>query len=143
MQHPGLSRFLSAAVALALLVVGCSEKASRDAEKEETPYTRKVDSSIREVVARITSDGPSSDPTQYSSASGVQVDDQGRIHCYIALDPLEGELVDSLRGLSVTVEREEPTLSLVQAWVPFDLVQQLSELSFVRRIRPPDYPAPR
>jgi hypothetical protein len=150
MQRPGFFILLSVALALAILPSGCSDKVSKSSHKEDTPYTRKVSSSIRAVVERMRSDGQVSDSTkeavdlsqQYSTAI-VKVDEEGRIQCYIALDPFERKTIDSLRTFSVMIEREEATLSLIQAWVPFDRVQPLSKLSCVRRIRPPDYPAPR
>jgi hypothetical protein len=150
MQHPGFLILLSAALALAILPSGCSDKVSKSSHKEDTPYTRKVSSSIREVVERMKSDGQASDSAQeavdlgqlYSTAI-VKVDEEGRIQCYIALDPFERKTIDSLRTFSIVIEREEATLALLQAWVPFDRVQPLSRLSCVRRIRPPDYPAPR
>ncbi len=89
------------------------------------------------------SDDEAMDLSQQYSTSIVKVDREGRIHCYITLDTFEGENMDSLRMLSVTIEREEPALLLVQAWVPFDRIRPLSECTFVSRVRPPDYLAPR
>ena len=148
---PGFSLLLSLALALTAVSSGCADKASKTSRKEDTPYTRKVSSSIREIVERMTRDGvgPESsddeamDLSQQYSTSIVKVDHEGRIHCYITLDTFERENMDSLRMLSVTIEREEPALLLVQAWVPFDRIRPLSECTFVSRVRPPDYLAPR
>ena len=140
---------LSTSIVLMLLPAGCSDRASQDSVKEDTPYTRKVDSSIRDVAHRMASEGVDAEESaeqgvdlsrRYSSEM-VRVDKEGRIQCYISLDPFGENSIDSLRALSVFIEREEATLSLVQAWVPYGRIRPLAELSFVRRIRPPDYPA--
>jgi len=130
---------------------GCSEKAGKSSRKENTPYTQKVSSSIRNVVEQMISDGVdlesseggATDLSESYSTSIVKVDDEGRVQCYIALDPFEKEYIDSLRTFSVLIEREEATLRLVQAWIPFDRIRSLSGISFITGVRPPEYPAPR
>ncbi len=81
--------------------------------------------------------------SQKYSTSLVKVDEEGGIQCYIVLDPFDRERIDSLQTYSVRIEREEGTLQLVQAWVPYDAMRLISELPFVSRVQPPDYPAPR
>ena len=148
-QRPGFCVLLAAVLALTGGSSGCANRASRDSSKEETPYTRKVSSSIRDLVEQMSSDGAQPEMLegealdQRYSSSILRVDREGRIQCYILLDPFGRGTIDSLRTLSLIVEREEPTLKLIQAWVPFEEILSLSEISFVSRIRPPDYPAPR
>ncbi|MGB2960629.1 MAG: hypothetical protein WBD30_17250, partial [Bacteroidota bacterium] len=77
------------------------------------------------------SDSEAVDLSQRYSTSIIKVDGEGKVQCYITVDPFERKNIDSLRALSVMIEREEATLLLVQAWVPFERIRSLSELSFV------------
>ncbi|MCK5571192.1 MAG: hypothetical protein KAJ12_00460 [Bacteroidetes bacterium] len=107
-----------------------------------------MSSSIRSVVEQMAAE--EIDPAAFGgglsqkySTSLVKVDEEGGIQCYIVLDPFDRERIDSLQTYSVRIEREEGTLQLVQAWVPYDAMRLISELPFVSRVQPPDYPAPR
>jgi hypothetical protein len=44
-----------------------------------------------------------------------------------------------LEAYQVDIEDTDATLLLVQAWVPFERLEEVARLAFVRYIRPPSY----
>lgn len=71
------------------------------------------------------------------------MDPEGRIQLYLDVDAISPELLSELQTLGVTIELTNPTLRIIQAWVPFDKIEKLADVQSVVRIRPPDYEFPR
>lgn len=71
------------------------------------------------------------------------MDSGGRIQVYIDVDQISPELLRQLKATEVSIELTNPTLWIIQAWVPFDRIEELADRQSVTRIRPPDYGFPR
>ena len=69
----------------------------------------------------------------------VEVDPDGRIQTYIYVADSGVGRVAELEGHDVLVEIVNHDLNIVQAWVPFNRVDSIAGLEFVRRIQPPAY----
>ena len=82
------------------------------------------------------------DATSLSSRL-VRMDSGGRIQVYIDVDQISPELLRQLKATEVSIELTNPTLRIIQAWVPFDRIEELADRQSVTRIRPPDYGFPR
>src|SRR3970282_2161006 len=49
------------------------------------------------------------------------------------------ENISKLESMDVKIEIVNSKFNLIQAWVPFDKVEEVASLSFVRKITPPSY----
>ena len=78
------------------------------------------------------------DATSLSSRL-VRIDKGGRIQVYLEVEEITPALLGLLKEKEVSTELTNPTLRIIQAWVPFDRIAELAELPSVKRIRPPDY----
>lgn len=73
----------------------------------------------------------------------VRMDPGGRIQVYIDVDQISPEILSQLKAMEGSIELTNPTLRIIQAWVPFDRIEELADRHSVKRIRPPDYGFPR
>ncbi len=67
----------------------------------------------------------------------------GAIQTYIHVERFGSSDNDSLRALGVHIEHYNPKTNIVQAWIPADRLESVSNLSFVTRLTPPQYAHPR
>jgi hypothetical protein len=71
----------------------------------------------------------------------MAIDTQG-LQVYIELEAFAPEVVEALETQGLSIEVVEPTLRLIQARLPLDRVEAVSQLPFVKFIRLPDYGYP-
>src|SRR3990172_6049751 len=57
----------------------------------------------------------------------------------ITMENMDQENISKLESMDVKIEIVNSKFNLIQAWVPFDKVEELASLSFVRKITPPSY----
>jgi len=69
----------------------------------------------------------------------VKVDKSGNIQTYIYMENMDQENISKLESMDVKIEIVNSKFNLIQAWVPFDKVEEVASLSFVRKITPPSY----
>jgi hypothetical protein len=73
------------------------------------------------------------------SNSMVRVDEDGNIHTYIRVHSLGNLEEAQLESCGVKIEIVKEEYGIVQAWIPPDRLDEVAQLSFVRRIVPPGY----
>jgi hypothetical protein len=69
----------------------------------------------------------------------VRVDAAGRVHTVILVTTVDAQVESALSAQQVIIERVEARQGLVQAWIPFDRLDTVAALPFVRYLRPPSY----
>ena len=104
----------------------------------------KVQSSIRTVAAGMAARGINRQNARELGASAfstplVKVSEEGSIQTYIHVNSARAEDMARLESHVVKVEIVNGTLGIIQAWIPYSKVYEVSELPFVRRISPPSY----
>ena len=104
----------------------------------------KVSANLRVVIAEMTAHGITRQNASTSGASDfsnplVRVDAQGNIQTYIYVDTVENENRTLLESYEVAVEIVNEKLNIYQAWIPFNRIMEVAQLSFVKRITPPSY----
>jgi Subtilase family len=72
------------------------------------------------------------------SGNEMDVDSRG-LQVYIELETFTQEAVEELESRGLHIEILEPSLRLVQARIPFDRLEAVSQLPFVKFIRLPEY----
>jgi hypothetical protein len=77
------------------------------------------------------------------STSLVHLNQQGEIQVEIDVERLDDATLSELRSTGVTVEQANVQHRVIQGWVPFELLEGLTQLTNVKRIRPPAYAVPR
>lgn len=101
----------------------------------------KVASAIWHVVHRMQNEHVSTtarDTTAYSTPV-VRVDASGRIQVDIVMAHVDDQTMSALHGLHVHIDSADARQHVIHGWIPFDRVQAVSSLPFVRYIRPPRY----
>jgi len=73
------------------------------------------------------------------SNSLVKVDEAGKIHTYIRVYTFGSAERVQLEAFGVNIEVVNEEYGIIQAWVPFDMVDAVAQLSFVKRVEPPSY----
>ena len=69
----------------------------------------------------------------------VKVDNSGNIQTYIYMENVDQGNISKLESMNVTIEIVNSKFNLIQAWVPFDIVEEIASLNFVKKITPPSY----
>jgi hypothetical protein len=104
----------------------------------------KIASSLRSTVERLRQDGITAEnaarrQVETYTTPLVRIDRQGRMQVDILVSTLDDQLQSALKAYQVDIEFADVDLRLVQAWVPFDRLEEVATLAFVRYIRPPKY----
>lgn len=82
-----------------------------------------------------------SEPPWAIGIRGLDINANG-LQVYIELEevrPRIQEMIEGLKAFGVTIEIVEPVAKLVQARIPLDRIERVSQLPFVKFIRLPDY----
>ncbi|MBF8302071.1 MAG: cell surface protein, partial [Candidatus Dadabacteria bacterium] len=69
----------------------------------------------------------------------VKVDKSGNIQTYIYMENMDQENISKLESMNVKIEIVNSKYNLIQAWIPFDIVEEVASLNFVKKITPPSY----
>jgi hypothetical protein len=104
----------------------------------------KIAEALRSVVQRMQQDGitaatAATRQAETYTTSLVRVDHTGSLQVVILVTTVDPQAESSLAQHQVRIEISDAELRLIQAWVPFDRLEQIAALPFVRYIRPPSY----
>src|SRR3990172_6439969 len=69
----------------------------------------------------------------------VKVDKSGNIQTYIYMENMDQDNISKLESMNVKIEIVNSKYNLIQAWIPFDKVEEVASLNFVKKITPPSY----
>ena len=105
--------------------------------RKVSPIVRAVKENIedRSITAR------SERGLNYSALSNplVKVDEDGNIHTYIRVHSFGAAERAQLEAYDAEIETVNEQHGIVQAWIPFEVVDQVAQLTFVKLISPPGY----
>jgi hypothetical protein len=110
----------------------------------EVQPAAKIASAVSRVVQRMRADGITADnaaarQTESYSTPLMRVDQHGNLHVVLLVATPNAGVVSRLEQHGVRIEFVHTELRMIQAWVPFDRLERIAELPFVRSIRPPSY----
>jgi hypothetical protein len=125
-----------------------STMSATDRSKQTGPRQTKINLSISSMLDQLRDKGVTRQTITESDAKSlstqlVRIDKRGRIQAYIDVDAIDSDLLTNLKEKGVDIELSNASLRIIQAWVPFDRIEELAMIESVRRIRPPDYGIPR
>lgn len=138
---------------LVLCLVACGRAPSSSATSAGTLPTpapaasaasAKIAASLRGVVQRLRADGmtaanaASRHAASYSTPL-IRVDAGGRVQAVILVTHVDEDIQAQLEQHQVQLEHVDAERRLIQAWVPFEQLELIAMLSFVRYIQPPSY----
>jgi hypothetical protein len=108
------------------------------------PGSGKVSASLRAVMEEMAARGMTRQNARELGASAlsnplVRVNEEGSIQTYIYVHTFGAEEKALLETYGVTIEITNEELGIIQAWVPFDRIDEVAGLPFVKRITPPSY----
>ena len=104
----------------------------------------KISSLITKSISKMQSLGITSENAESVYASSisdplVKVDNSGNIQTYIYMENMNQDNISTLESMNVKIEIVNSKFNLIQAWVPFDKVEEVAGLNFVKKITPPSY----
>jgi hypothetical protein len=104
----------------------------------------KIASAIATVIQRMQTDGltaanATARHAEAYSTPVVHVDRTGNIQISISVTTIDEDIEAALETYQARVEVVDTKLQIIQAWVPFDLIDTLAVQPFVLYIRPPSY----
>jgi hypothetical protein len=117
-------------------------------DRSASPGSHKVSSSLRTMMEKVSA-GDITRQDARGLSDGilsnllVRVNEGGNVQTYIHLDTIGSEERGIIEAYDVKVEITNEKLGIIQAWIPFDRIDQVAELPFVKRITPPSYGTPR
>ncbi|MFQ5825569.1 MAG: hypothetical protein ACE5IW_04135 [bacterium] len=135
---------------LAATILQCSSSADSNistAAKEKSlsdTLALKISSPIAAILTKMEAKGMTAnnvqkfDPETLSS-SLIKVDRDGNIQTYIYLAEIGDEIIQQLKMKQVKIELISKKWNIVQGWIPFYMIKEISQLNFVKSIKPPDY----
>jgi hypothetical protein len=96
---------------------------------------------VKDELAAIGIGGKTARPADASALSNplVQVDQAGNIQVYVRVRTLGSAEITQLEAYETKIETINEEHGIIQAWIPFDMIDSVSQLPFVRVITPPGY----
>jgi subtilisin family serine protease len=118
--------------------------ATQGLEKKDSKVSSRIMSTIANMKSLgITKENASTLRTSSLSNPLVKVDESGNIQAYIHVQDASKENVSQLQSMGIKVEIVNAKYNIIQAWIPFDKVEEAATLNFVKKITPPSYGRPR
>ena len=113
-----------------------------------SPISKKVSSSLRVVIDKMETLGITKDNATELGASSlsttlVRVNDEGNIQTYVYVLTFGVDEKAHLEARDVLIEITNEKLGIIQAWIPYNRIEEVAQLPFVKRITPPSYGTPR
>ena len=110
--------------------------------------SRKVSSSIRKMIEGMKVQGITRQDAGDLAAGIwsnmlVEVDEEGNIQAYIHADCTGTEERARLETYDVDIELADEESGIIQAWIPYNKIDEIAQINFVKRITPPSYATPR
>jgi subtilisin family serine protease len=104
----------------------------------------KISSLITSILEKMKSMGVTRSNVQDTkpqtlSTPFIKVDGSGDIQVYIYVNEVNDENLAQLKALGVRIEITNAKYKIIQGWVPFDKIEEVANLSFVKKITPPSY----
>src|SRR3972149_7290334 len=104
----------------------------------------KISSLITKSISKMQSLGITRENAESIYASSisdplVKVDNSGNIQTYIYMENMDQDNISKLESMNVKIEIVNSKYNLIQAWIPFDIVEEVASLNFVKKITPPSY----
>jgi hypothetical protein len=105
---------------------------------------QKISSAVRDVVQQLRKSPLRMKSLTAATAATpvVKVDDTWNVHVYIQMANSSPEKIAALRKMQARIEIVNHRWNIVQAWLPFEKIDEVAALDFVRSIRPPGYAVP-
>ncbi len=116
--------------------------------KKEKEGDTKIDGKIRDILVKINASGMTRSnvqdfsPEEFSTVL-VKVNEQGEVQVYVYVTDVNEENISKLKENDLQVEIVNEKYKVVQGWLPFDRVDEVSKLDFVTKITAPSYGTPR
>lgn len=128
---------------LCLVVPACGTSPATPPASND-PASTKIASPLRHTIARLQQDGitaanAAQRQVETYATPLVRIDRHGRLHVVLVVSSVDDQVQLWLEAYQVDIEDTDATLLLVQAWVPFERLEEVARLAFVRYIRPPSY----
>jgi len=120
---------------------------SRDKKVEKKDYS-KIGPDIKKALDElnslgITRENMSNKDISQISSSTLKINESGYIQVYVFVKQADQSIVNQLKKLGMKVETTNNSYKVVQGWLPFFKIEEISSLEFVIRITTPDYAFPR
>ncbi len=118
--------------------------AGAEQPQEKVPVEAKIATAIRTVIQRLRDDGITAtnavarQAATYSNAL-VRVDPEGRVHTAIVLTHIDAQVMAMLMAQHVRIERRDDVTYSLHSWIPFEHLETVAAMPFVRFVRPPRY----
>jgi hypothetical protein len=90
----------------------------------------------RQIISR---NNLQEDGLENLSTELVRIDERGMIELYIHCNEAGDENLNRLTDLGLETEVINDELKIIQGWLPHDVIEEASELGFVKEITPPSY----
>lgn len=109
-------------------------------ESQHPKISPKISEVLQKLHSRETAreHRPAFRPSTLSSLL-VKIDDEGNIQCYVHLNDTNEENLGKIKALLTRIELINQEQNIVQAWIPYDLIEEVASLDFVSQIRQPEY----
>ena len=109
---------------------------------------QKIDRAIKSVLFTIEARGITRENARARNISQLsnfrtRIDIDGRIHIYIHMFASGASELSVLQEHEVEIEIDNKNLAVIQGWVPFDRLEEIATLSFIKKITLPNYGIPR
>ncbi|MGD8370451.1 MAG: S8 family serine peptidase [Syntrophobacterales bacterium] len=118
--------------------------ASNKTYHDTNPGSSRVSPNLRAMMNKMRARGITRETARQFEApalsnSLVRVNDEGKIQTYLHVHSLGAQEKALLETYGIVIEIVNEEFGLVQAWVPFDRIDEVVTLPFVKRITPPSY----
>lgn len=109
----------------------------------EMTAAAKISPLLRNVAAEmyrrgITRANALSQNPEYLSGPLVHVNSRGHIQVYLKM-PVTSAFLNNIEAEEAVIQIADTEAGLVQAWIPFDRLNDIANLPFVERVTPPSY----
>ena len=136
--------FIALILGLQAPVAGAQERLYRGDPDSPLARSKKINPNLRVMAQELGRRGITDSNARASRASSLsggfaRVDDSAALQAYLHLDSVETEKLAALQSRGVRIEISNAKLGIVQGWIPYQRMDSVAELPFVRRITVPSF----
>ena len=127
---------------------GIASDTKGHAKEVFSPISKNVSSSLRVMIENMEALGITKKNAKELGASSlstplVRVNDEGSIQTYVHVRTFGVDEKALLEAWDVVIEIVNEELGIIQAWIPYNKIEEVAKVDFVKRITPPSYGTPR
>lgn len=150
-QEDYMNKFSTSLIILAITIFcllplnqSFAELSLNSSKTKESKHSPKLSQNLAQLIEAISNSAVTREDNQNYHISNLsnpllQVDDNGHVEVHIHCNQVSNENLKQLQSIGLIVEDMNDKHKIVHGWIPYQNLEQASEMGFVAKVALPDY----